>query len=326
MRTVLIRTDGDHSLGMGHVYRSVSIADEIRRRRFRTVIVTKSRGLDRVIPKRHRIRRITGSPGSIRRAVREEDPAVSVIDKLEVGTGELGILADGSPTVGIDYTGKNKGLLGRGINMLYQRTGLSGRNSFSGFEYAVLNRKMARLAPIRVSKDVRRVLVMQGGADTRCYIPAIIRALGDVPGSFTVGVVAGISFKCWRELDAAIAGSPHGVRTYHNAKNMGPIMSGSDMAVTAGGVSSLELCHLGVPSVIVCGEPFEAETASMLQRRGFGTSLGFRRAPSRRGIAAAVEGLMKDHARRRSMNRAGRALVDGRGTERTVDRILEVAG
>lgn len=26
MRTVLIRTDGDHSLGMGHVYRSVSIA------------------------------------------------------------------------------------------------------------------------------------------------------------------------------------------------------------------------------------------------------------------------------------------------------------
>ncbi|CAI9832233.1 conserved hypothetical protein [Nitrosopumilaceae archaeon] len=326
MRTVLIRTDGDHSLGMGHVYRSVSIADEIRRRRFGTVIVTKSRGLDRVIPRRHRIRRITGSPGSIRRAVREEDPAVSVIDKLEVGTEELKILAAGSSTVGIDYTGKNKRLLGRGINMLYQRTGLSGRNSFSGFEYTVLNRRMAGLGPIRVSKDVRRVLVMQGGADTYCYTPAIIRALGDVPGRFTVGVVAGISFKCWRELDAAIAGSPHRVRTYHNAKNMGPIMSGSDMAVTAGGVSSLELCHLGVPSVIVCGESFEAETASLLQGRGFGTSLGFRRAPSRRKIAAAVEGLMKDHARRRSMNRAGRALVDGRGTERTVDRILEVAG
>lgn len=325
MRTVLIRTDGSHSLGMGHVYRSVSIADEIRRRRFGTVIVTTSPGLDRIIPKRHRIRKITGSPGSIRRAVRAEDPVVSVIDKLEVSTEELEILTSSSPIIGIDYIGRNKRMLGRGINMLYQKTGLGGKNSFSGFKYAVLNRRMVGLAPIRVSRDVRRVLVMQGGADTRCNTPTIIRALDYIPGNMLVSVVTGISFKCWRELDAAIAKSPHRVKTYHNAKNMGSIMLGSDMAVTAGGVSCLELCHLGVPSVIVCGAPFEAETASMLEKVGFGINLGFRKAPTRRRIAAAMEMLIKNYAGRKSMNRTGSTLIDGHGTERTVDKILELA-
>lgn len=318
--TVAIRTDGDHELGLGHVYRSTNLAEELRRNGFRVVFMTESPGLRGIIPRHFEIKKII--PKNIQKTVDRISPRIIVIDKLGIGSGELRILLERADVVAIDYTGNNKKMLKNGINILYHKTGVQGRNSVSGFEFTIMNESVRRRKPVRITKKVANILVLQGGTDTHCNIPDIVELLDGIDSRIQINVVVGAAFKCWKKLDAAANKSRHKVKTFHNVKDIGRVMVKNDMAITGGGMSSLELCHLGIPSVIICGEPFENETASMLERGGFGANMGHRKPFSKRKVLASIRALMADYHRRVDMNRARKILVDGNGTKRVADRIM----
>ena len=94
------------------------------------------------------------------------------------------------------------------------------------------------------------------------------------------------------------------------------------MAITGGGMSSLELCCLGIPSIIICGESFENETASLLAKKGFGINLGYNKKISKEKIAVVSKELMMNYEQRKKMNKMGQKLIDGNGTKR-VSSIIE---
>ena len=282
MEEIIIRTDGDHELGLGHVYRSVNFAKQLQKNNLKTIFLTKSIGLEKIIPKNFAIRKISNRLSDLQEAIKEINPKIIILDKLRVGSGEMEILISNAKVVAIDYVGKNKKTLRNGINMLYPESGAQDASFLSGFKFIILGASIRKLPPIKISKSVSNVLVVQGGADTQCNIPKIIDSMNDIHEKIRINVVVGVAFKCWKELDKSMNDSSHKINLFHNVTDMSRIMKKNDIAVTAGGMTSLELCHLGIPSVIVCGESFENETAALLESNGFGINLGYRKNPSKK--------------------------------------------
>lgn len=317
---IIIKTDGDNDIGLGHVYRTLNLAKELKNNKI--VFLTKSTVLKRIIPKKFIIKKIGNKKNELQDILEKINPKIIIIDKLKENSKELKILRKKSKIIAIDYTGKNKKMIEFGINMLYQKSGIQGKNSFSGFDLTILSKSIRKKNPIKISKKVRKILVIQGGSDTPCNTPKIIESLNEINENIQIDVIIGASFECWKKLEKSVNNSIHCVKLFHNSKDIGKIMKRNDMAITGGGMTSLELCRLGIPSIIICGASFENETASLLATSGFGINLGYTKKISKEKIAVISKELMMNYEERRKMNKIGQKLIDGNGTKR-VSNIIE---
>ena len=93
-----------------------------------------------------------------------------------------------------------------------------------------------------------------------------------------------------------------------NLKNMSQELIKHDIAITGGGMTLLELCRLGIPSIVICTEKFENETASVLENNGFGINLGHFAKVSRTSLVTSVEKLAYNRKLRSKMNKNGRKI------------------
>ena len=177
----------------------------------------------------------------------------------------------------------------------------------------------------KIKKQVRSILILQGGADTYCLIPQIIESLNDIEGDFKITVIVGPSFKCWKKLEKAKKYSKHFIAILHNIENMSSEMLKHDLAITAGGMTLLELSRTGIPSIIICGEKLEEETAILMEKKGFGINLGFSKNISKDNVADKTQFLIKNYPLRKKMNNVGPKLVDGKGSSR-VAKIIAKGG
>ena len=322
--TIIIKTDGGNKMGLGHVYRSLNLAKELKRKNYKIVFLTKSLILKKIIPEIFTIEKSKNKTKDLQNILNKLNPKIIIIDKLKENLNELKILNKNSRIIAIDYTAKNKKIIRFGINILYQKSGIHGKNSFSGFNLTILSDSIRYKKPIKISRKVKTILVIQGGSDTPCNTSKIIDSLNKINEDIQINVIVGTAFECWKKLHESINNSIHNVKLFHNIKNIGEVMQKNDMAITGGGMTSLELCHLGIPSIIICGASFENETSSLLEKNGFGINLGYKKKLSKEKIAVTVKELMMNYQQRKTMNKIGQRLVDGNGVKRVSDIILRM--
>lgn len=323
---ILIVVDGNNKIGMGHAYRTLNLAHILKLYKHKTFFLTRTTPVKDLVSKNFKCFLIKNKLPKIKKIIQKIKPNIIVLDKLNENSDLLKFLEKNcNGLIGIDYTGKNKNLIKYGVNILYPKSGTNTKTSVSGFQYSILNNKFRRNKPIRIKKASKRVLVLQGGSDTHCFIPKIISALNLSKREIKITAVLGPSFNCWNKLKKAINDNQKSIQVLHNVKNMVSLMKKNDLAITAGGVTLLELCSLGTPSLVVCGEKFEIETASIIQRKGFGINLGYGMKLSKNKILHTTERLLDNYQIRKKMNKIGPRIVDGKGSER-VAKLIEKLG
>lgn len=322
---ILIRVDGNHQIGMGHIYRTLHLASELKKYKHDITFLTNTVPAKKIISRQFKCMSLPKLQSEKNKVFGKLNPDIMILDKLKESTSNLKIYRKNcSNIIGIDYTGSNKRLVKFGINMLYQKSGIINNNSFSGFEFAILNKRFIKRKPIQIRKKINSIIILQGGSDTKCFTPKIINALNSIEDNFEIKVVLGPTFECWKKLEKASNENKKRLKIYHNVKNMKGLMSNQDMAITGGGVTLLELCSLGIPSLVVCGASFENETATMLQRNGFGVNLGYGGKLSEKKIGMATKQLLADYYKRKKMNKIGISLIDGKGVERVTHIINKI--
>lgn len=310
---------------MGHVYRSLNLSNELKKYKHDITFLTNTLPAKKILSKRFKCISLPKIQLKKDKVLKKINPDIIIVDKLKDSATNLKLYQKYcSSIIGIDYIGSNKKLINYGINMLYQKSGIINSDSFSGFEFAILNKKFINKKSIQIKKTIKSLIVLQGGSDTECFTPKIINALNSLKDNFEITVVLGPSFKCWKKLKDVIKMNKMRLKIHHNVKNMPRLMSKQDMAITGGGITLLELCSLGVPSIIVCGAPFENETAEMLQKKNFGINLGYGKGVSEKEISTATKRLLADYDNRKRMNRKGTLLIDGKGVKRVADIINKI--
>jgi len=310
---LVLCANGDHEIGMGHIHRMNNLVMYMPKS-FETYFLSANKKSIAIITKSKKIIDGRKHLSYVEKKLHKINPDIIVVDKLKESTKNLEVFKRNSKfVIGIDYTAKNRNFLDLGITILYHKTGFSSINLKNALGFAVLKKSFLKNRRIRIRKKVRSIIILQGGSDTHCFIPKILDATNKIFESVNVTIVVGSEFKGWEKLQKSIDSNKNKVKVLHNISNMHCVMSRHDLAITAGGMTLLELAYLGIPSIIVCGEKFEEETALQVSKMGFGINLGYGKNVSTKNIAEKIESLSRNYQTRRKMNNLGRQIIDGRG-------------
>ena len=318
----LFIVEGNHKIGLGHVYRTINLSNEILKNNHQVLILTKDKVAKKIISKNHTCKIYSKLNDKKNLSLLKSfKPDLIILDKLQEQSHEIKFLKKYGKILSIDYTGRNYELIDYGINFLYPS---KIKHSFSGFEYSILKKEFSEGGKYIPKKSVKSILILQGASDTHCFIPKIIMALNRINFSFKITVVTGSTFECGKTLKKILLKNSKEIKILHDISNMQDVMKNHDLAVTAAGITIFELACIGVPSIIVCSERFEIKTAEIMEKNHFGINLGFGKDVSIKKISDEINDLILNYDLRVKMNLNGKKLVDGKGSKRVVSVLEDI--
>lgn len=179
-----------------------------------------------------------------------------------------------------------------------------------GSAYAPL-RKEFRTSAAAVPPEARRILVTLGGSDPLQLTDHIINSLQDIEDRLEITAVLG---GMAAEPEVRPEGR-HAVTLLRDVADMSALMRRAGMAISAAGSSLWELAHLGVPTIALTVAENQVAAAKAAADQGMLLLA------TRETVARETRRLLGDDARRGALAAAGRQLVDGRGAERIMEAI-----
>jgi spore coat polysaccharide biosynthesis predicted glycosyltransferase SpsG/CMP-N-acetylneuraminic acid synthetase len=331
---VLFRVDGGSRMGMGHIYRSLAIAEALRALSRAEVAFLMSggpeheQGLIAVSRAGYPLRVMRdGRLETCLEHVRDFSPAILINDLPALDAAYLTALSRlGAATVNLVDTLddlETTESYAQVIVALMREDRETPEGFYGGPAYAIL-REHFRGREKTIRERAELVLLSFGGSDPQGLTLKAARALQALDPSVDLLAVAGPAFSFRREFEALTASLPRRVPLINEAGgHIADLMLEADLVVGSGGMSVYELAALGTPGVVLGQNAREDKRMREFARHGTVEYLGLGPEVEEGAIGEAVRALLADAGRRRAMSERGRALVDGRGAARTAEMVLE---
>ena len=331
---ILFRVDGGGTLGMGHVYRSLAIADALREasRAEIAFLMTADHpeGIKTVSRDGHAVR-VAGDARleTLLSHVHDFSPAILINDLPRVEEPYLRALArTGASTVNLVDTlddVERAEHYAQVIVSVMNEDRETPEAFYGGPAYAILRhhfhgrRKELRERP-------RMLLLTFGGSDPQGLTLKAARAVQEQPAEVEVVAVAGPAFSYRREFELLSGELRRRVPLINEAGgHIADLMQEADVVVCSGGMSVYEIAALGTPGIVLSQNAREDARMRDFARHGTVEYLGLGTEVTEPALAAAVAALLGDAGRRRAMSARGQALVDGMGAARAASVVLESA-
>ena len=336
----VFRADASPVIGVGHVLRSLTIADVARAAGARTGFVSAPLPLaiDALLRRRgHEVSTVLATPGSegdAQETLRLLAPSsLLVVDGYAFGTDyQSAVTGKGMTTCFVDDLADVELATDVVLNHNLYADALPlrsrpGTELLLGPRYALVAssfRQAREHTQQRGVGDVSSILVTMGGADPGGATLRVLTAMSRVRAiseARVVVVVGGANAHLDAIRERAQASLPRAVVVV-DCPTMADEMERADLAITAGGTTCMELACVGVPSIVVAVAENQRGTAAALDAGGLMKSAGWYADLGGSGLAGLIEELVASQPTRREMVRKQRATVDGSGAGRVYDRLL----
>ena len=341
---IAFRVDADNLTGTGHLIEVISILQSLRKRyRVRECIVTVANefALDRL----HRITNIVQIQGGlpepdevreITNTLEKEGFRHLILNLLHRSPQYYGhlheafastcVILDDSELREIPATCLNFSIT---QDLAYYERAKAYKTAYLiGPEYFLFNGLIQSFTPVRIERDVRAIFINQGGSDPFGLTAKILAAIGPLELHQQIRVVMGGALQeCHQKsLETLMRDLPGNYRFHFNIpqKEMYSIMQESDMAISAAGNTLYELAFLGVPTLIISHHDKHDRVARAFHEAGAAVNMGLGPAMTTAQIERDVSSFLQDDVARTATGMKARALFDGGGTERLVDRLSAV--
>ena len=106
-------------------------------------------------------------------------------------------------------------------------------------------------------------------------------------------------------------------------KNISSILFNSDLVIAAGGIILYEAACVGVPTIAICHDKNQLETAMQFQKEGACVNLGLFKKFKIKELILNIETLSRDSKTLEKMGQKGKKLIDCRGVYRVANIIKE---
>jgi spore coat polysaccharide biosynthesis predicted glycosyltransferase SpsG len=329
---VLFRADGGESLGMGHVFRSLAIADVLRGNTRAEIAFLMSDahppGVRTVSDHGYDVRTVEPGLPACLDAIRAFGPDILINDLPALDAAYLRAVSH-LPVTTVNLVDTPDDLQSTDA---YEHLIVSVMNEdqktpesfYGGPEYAIL-REHFRGRPKAVREEARLVLLSFGGSDPQGLTLKAARALGALPAAVELVAVTGPAFSDPRALESSLPSLPRPLRIEREVggDRLAELMLEADLMVGSGGMSVYEIAALGTPGVVLAQNEREDRRMREFARHGTVRYLGLGPDVADADLFAAVDSLLRDAPRRREMSARGRALVDGLGAARAADAVLQ---
>jgi len=194
-----------------------------------------------------------------------------------------------------------------------------------GTQYALLRREFLGLCEYQreIAPVARKLLVAMGGSDPGNVTLLVLDAIDQVHApELEVLVVAGGSNPHMASLSQRAARCRYDCRIVTNVTNMKGLIIWADLAISAAGTACWEYCLAGLPAILLAVAENQIPAAETLHAAGAAVLIGDGEKSDSHEIAESITRLLNSPKERQSMSHRARALVDGRGAERTVSALL----
>ncbi len=206
-----------------------------------------------------------------------------------------------------------------------RETGEGGRTYWRGLPYHLLRKEFWDVRPARtVRSEARRILVTFGGGAGAQLLEPALRVVRKVLPDARIHVIAG---RRRVEPPGTLPASLprvvlHGVLT---APRMRDLMLRTDLAVSAGGQTLLELARCGVPTVAVTIAANQRGNVGSFVAAGAVVDAGSEESLEDGALERALVSCLPAEVRR-SLSASGPRLIDGGGPRRVARSIIEALG
>ncbi len=317
-RRIAFRVDGYREIGLGHVYRALTLAHRILDHEIFFVMDERfPLGIRLVRDRNYRVVEFSGDPV---RALEELKPDVVINDILDTDADYVRALkARGFFVVNFEDLGPGALEADVVINALYSDP-LPKPHHYYGPEYVCLREEFYSAQPRSLRRKVSRVLVTFGGTDPANLTAKALRALDRVEGDFDVTCVLGLGYSHAQELERLLPALKRKITVRRNIRSMSEEIRRADLAITSAGRTVYEMAALGTPTVVMAQN--EREMRHLFANAEHGVAnLGLGTQVSDDELVAKLRELLDDFEVRREM-RERMLAVDLRSSVENVLRVI----
>ncbi len=345
---IVFRVDGNEKIGLGHVMRCMSIAEAFLDAGEECFFILADVCAKEVVEKRGfgvfvmntRFDCMDVELPEMCSVVTQLMPRCVVVDSYYVTQQYLGFLKALCRVIYLDDLASFAHPVDILINYnvysvdmdyasLYRNSGEKLPQCILGSKYAPLRREFKGIQKCVIKKDVGDILISAGGADPMHLILGLVRFLKnrsecDCISKIRFHVILG-ALNVDKDEILELSLRMDNVVPHLAVQEMGNLIRGCDLAISAAGSTLYELCACGVPTVTYVIADNQIFGARAFEKAGVMISLGDIRGDME-GIADRMVGsiinLTRDFEKRKKMARRMRELVDGYGADRLVGSVL----
>ena len=300
-KKIVFRVDGYRELGLGHVYRALTLAYELTEHDVVFVCDSSCReGIEKLRTSHMQVVEVSSDEELVCWTA-EARPDIFVNDRLDTSIEYVSALR---PYVGRFVTFEDLGPGSRDadavVNALYE-DGMARGNVFAGRRYVCLRDEFLTSRPAPFSDEVRHVLVMFGGTDPldlSARVFDIARQLNESHIAVKFTFILGSGYRgAVKESDGG-----RGIEVCRDVVRVSDYMRRADMAVSSQGRTTYELASMGVPTIVLAQNDRERMHTFAQMDNGF-INLGHGREVADEDIASTICWLIGAPSIRREMRR-----------------------
>ncbi len=332
----LFRADASPSIGMGHIQRCLTLADELRRQGSSISFLSGvSPGLKDFLQSIHWVDWHWVEDASIDHLPNfAEDFKFIIVDHYELDSAwEVQAQSIAHCLLAIDDTASRPHaadvLLDQNFfpdaSMRYSRWIRPTTQQLLGPRYALLRPEFAiKRAHYTPAPVVQKVLIQAGGSDPTGLTELALEALALVGGVRQIRAIVGAANPRASEIVARYAETDR-VEVIRHTEAVVDHMLWADLCIGATGSSTWERACLGLPSVVVSVAENQLAIGQSAHAAGLTFWAGPASAVSVKQLAHAIENVINSPSSRMEQWRIGRSLVDGLGARRVATYLNEFA-
>jgi UDP-2,4-diacetamido-2,4,6-trideoxy-beta-L-altropyranose hydrolase len=317
----IFRVDGNEKLGIGHVIRCLTLADEIKRRRAKSEIlfITKDETAKSIIEHGGYNAIKASNNGTEIVTYFADEKTLFITDFLNTDNSYVSTIKKKAncKILCIDNNTKLKKIdadivINANVFEKKEFRVINGTHCYTGPKYMILRKEIEKLREIKkkVRDEVKSIFVIFGGSDPCNFTVKIAKALEDLKNTIDIYLVPGPAFLHHEILDQFLLETNREFHILYAPENLLEKMKGADMAITAGGITLYEFAALGTPSITIPQVRHQNEIAKIFSKHNACINLGMN--PNLDLICEETKMLMKSKLLRTKLSKnAKKGIVNG---------------
>ncbi len=342
MTRIGIRADANEVIATGHVMRCLSIADALRKMGEEPLFITADDFPKAWIEQRGYSctslqsdwKHMDGELERLEQAIKGYGIKVLLVDSYFATKTYFEMLHDRVKTIYIDDLGKEAFNVDAVIcyagyyrELTLEEKYSSQVKSLLGMDYTPLRTVFSELPSKKILPEIKELIVLSGGTDKYGFLEAFSKALLKKPlleKVETVHIICGRYYGKYHELTQEFQGIEK-LQFHKGVNDIEKYMLSADAAISAAGVTSYELCAVGVPSIIYTMADNQLRNAMFFHESGLMEYAGdLRYDPVLERILELLEGKYQRREYRRKASEAMKYAVDGKGVWRIAQLLREI--
>jgi len=321
---IVLRVDGDSEIGLGHIYRMITLANRMTLNHDVLFLMneTKKLGIEKV--KEHNYPTITfRDKKELLKKIEKLNPDIVINDILDTDKEYiLDLKTNGYFVVNFEDLGEGSEFANIVINALYEKS-YPPENHYYGYKYTCLRDEFFIFPQKQVKKEVNNILITFGGTDPNNLTLRTLRSLEALNlKNVVITVILGLGYRkkegLYNYVDA-LKREGFMIDVKENVKIMAKEIYNADIAITSNGRTIYEVASIGTPCISISQNEREVRHMFVHNTR-YIIDLGIAHTVSEDAITPAIKNLIENFELRKEINKNLLKLDLKKG----IDRVLKL--